>query len=195
MPIFRPIWPPSGSKTCLPSKINPNFLWFFHTFLRKRARRGQLRRVISQQPCKVEKKVSPFWKVDKQGFNIRLNPRKSIIWPWTPPPIALSSPGESTPWLWLRWWLPEWNLKSRNHRVYRVWSDPGKKLARQSRIVDIYDMYLSILTTQWPEICIAVIYQMRILSDFPLQISVSARVGLNFDPSNIGDGITFISSV
>ena len=85
MPIFRPIWPPSGSKNCSAWKINPNFLGFFHTFLRKRARRGQLRRVISRQPCKVEKKVSPFWKLDKQGFNIRLKPRKSKIWPWTPP--------------------------------------------------------------------------------------------------------------
>ena len=85
MPIFRPIWPPSGSKNCLPSKINLNFLRFFHTFLRKRARRCQLRRVISRQPLRIETKGSPFWKVDKQGFNIRLKPRKSIIWPWTPP--------------------------------------------------------------------------------------------------------------
>ena len=91
MPIFRPIWPPSGSKSCLPSKINLNFSGFFHTFLRKRARRCQLRRVISRQPLRIETKGSPFWKVDKQGFNIRLKPRKSIIWPWTPPPIALNA--------------------------------------------------------------------------------------------------------
>ena len=85
MPIFRPIWPPSGSKSCLPSKINLNFSGFFHTFLRKRARRCQLRRVISQQPLRIETKGSPFWKLGKQGFNTMLQPRKSKIWPWTHP--------------------------------------------------------------------------------------------------------------
>jgi hypothetical protein len=37
---------------------------------RKRVRRGQLRCVISRQPFGVEGQMSPFWKVDDQGYNV-----------------------------------------------------------------------------------------------------------------------------
>ena len=55
----------------------------------KTARSGQLRRVISQQPSRVERQMSPFWKLEKQGYKIMWKPGKSKIWPWTPPPIPL----------------------------------------------------------------------------------------------------------
>ena len=60
-----------------------------YTNLRKCARRCQLRRVISQQPLRIETKGRPFWKLGKQGFIIMLQSRKSRISPWTPPPYRL----------------------------------------------------------------------------------------------------------
>ena len=55
----------------------------------KNARRGQLWRVVSRQPLWIEAKVSPFWKLDIQGYNIHQNERKFFQNPKTPLNLGL----------------------------------------------------------------------------------------------------------
>ena len=77
--IFRPLsqfWAKSGGRGIRKSSCNS-----LDIILQKRARRGQLRRVIPPQPFRFMTKVSPFWKLDIQGFNIMSKPKKSKIQP------------------------------------------------------------------------------------------------------------------
>ena len=82
---------PVARRLCSRRKMGTDFLRFSYTFCQKCARSSLLRRVISWEPLRVEEKVSPFWKLDIQGCNIYLNGKKTIFWPWTPPPAPVAA--------------------------------------------------------------------------------------------------------
>ena len=60
---------------------------------RKSARRTQLRRVISRQPSRFERQMSPFWKSDNQGYNIWRNGRKFFLEGGPPSPLNTQEGG------------------------------------------------------------------------------------------------------
>ena len=67
-----------------------DFFRIFYISPRKSACRRQLRRVISRQPLGVEKKVSPFWKLDNEDYQHMLKSRKYGRYPLDPPSYPLS---------------------------------------------------------------------------------------------------------
>ena len=79
-----------AQETCPSVIFKLYFSRFSYTNARKCARRSQLRRVISRQSLRVERQMSPFWKLDIQGYNICNNWENLEIWPWTPTPYPLN---------------------------------------------------------------------------------------------------------
>ena len=80
-------------------KVLSHFSIHFRGKQGKNARRGQLWRVVSRQPLWIEAKVSPFWKLDIQGYNIHQNERKFFqnsktpsVPLWSPPFIQKKIP-------------------------------------------------------------------------------------------------------
>ena len=66
-------------------KFVSKFRRFSYTNRRERPKMTQLRQIISQQPLRVERQVSPFWKENEQGYNICENGREYFFDPGTPP--------------------------------------------------------------------------------------------------------------
>ena len=62
--------PPVALKTGCRGKFFTRFAHFSYTNRQNRARSAQLRRVISREPLRVRRQMSPFWKGDNQGYNI-----------------------------------------------------------------------------------------------------------------------------
>ena len=73
---------------CWVISISSEFFYFcpiFHTFSQKSTRRGQPRRLLSQKPPGVERKVSPFWWLRLRHMS---KLRKCRIFGFTPHPLS-----------------------------------------------------------------------------------------------------------
>ena len=63
-------------------------MWKFSTF-RLIFLKKWLCRVMYRQPSRGERQMSPFWKLDNQGYNMCEKERNLKFWPGPPPPVAL----------------------------------------------------------------------------------------------------------
>ena len=74
--FLAPSDPPAAQKTGCRGNFFTHFAPFSYTNGQNRARSAQLRRVISWEPLRVGRQMSPFWKGDNQGYNIGQNKKK-----------------------------------------------------------------------------------------------------------------------
>ena len=77
---------PVAQKNEWREKWGSRFWGFSYTNGRKQPKTTLLWRIISRQPLRVERQMSPFWKLENQGYNIYQNRKNYKFWPWTPPP-------------------------------------------------------------------------------------------------------------